>query len=96
MALLKLDRRGVIRLAPLVHQAPARKKRELCEAIGAAQPIQCGLEELGGVNLLRVKSADSKASRIWNELMDRYHYLGSGPLCGAQLRYLIQSGHGQW
>lgn len=96
VALLKLDRRGVIRLAPLVHQAPARKKRELCEAIGVAQPIQCTLEELGGVNLLRVKSADSKASRIWNELMDRYHYLGSGPLCGAQLRYLIQSGHGQW
>jgi hypothetical protein len=23
--------------------------------------------------------------------MDRYHYLGSGPLCGAQLRYLIKS-----
>jgi hypothetical protein len=23
--------------------------------------------------------------------MDRYHYLGSGPLCGAQMRYLIHS-----
>ena len=21
--------------------------------------------------------------------MDQYHYLGSGPLCGAQIRYLI-------
>ena len=28
--------------------------------------------------------------------MERYHYLGSGPLCGAQLRYLIRSGKGQW
>ena len=28
--------------------------------------------------------------------MERYHYLGSGPLCGAQLRYLIKSAQGQW
>jgi hypothetical protein len=28
--------------------------------------------------------------------MERYHYLGSGPLCGAQLRYLIKSAKGQW
>src|SRR5205809_7886525 len=28
--------------------------------------------------------------------MDRYHYLGSGPLCGAQLRYLMRSEKHGW
>lgn len=96
VALLKLDRRGVIRLGPLGHRGPERKKREFCEAIPTPEPIQCSLAELGGVELVRVNSADSQASRSWNELMERYHYLGSGPLCGAQLRYLIRSGKGQW
>ena len=30
-----------------------------------------------------------KNSRIWNALFDSFHYLHSGPLCGAQLRYLV-------
>jgi len=29
---------------------------------------------------------------MWNELIDRYHYLGYHPLPGAQLRYLAFSG----
>src|SRR5436309_8191234 len=28
--------------------------------------------------------------------MERYHYLGSGPLCGAQLRYLMRSEKHGW
>jgi Domain of unknown function (DUF4338)/Transposase DNA-binding/Transposase Tn5 dimerisation domain len=96
VALSKLDRRAVIRLGPLTHPAPGRKKPEFCEPISSPEPIQCSLGELGGVELVRVNSAESKVSRCWNELMERYHYLGSGPLCGAQLRYLIKSGKGQW
>lgn len=95
VALLRLDRRGVIRLGPLNHPAPGRKKRELSEPLVSPEPIFCDLSQLGPVALVKVGSADSKASRRWNELMERYHYLGSGPLCGAQLRYLIQSGKGQ-
>ncbi len=96
VALLRLDRRGVIRLGSLIHPAPGRKKRELGEPRVTAEPIVCDLSELGEVTLVKVGSSQSKASRLWNELMDRYHDLGAGPLCGAQLRYLIQSGKGQW
>jgi hypothetical protein len=96
VALLKLDRRGVIRLAPLIHRAPQRKRRELSEDLATAQPIFCDLSQLGQVELVKVNSADSKAARVWNELMERYHYLGSGPLCGAQLRYLIRSAKAEW
>lgn len=96
MALLKLHRRAVIELGPLSSPAPKRKKKEWSKDVSIPDPIDCSLRELGGVELVRVRSADSKASRLWNELMDRYHYLGSGPLCGAQMRYLIKSGQGQW
>jgi hypothetical protein len=96
VALSKLDRRAVIRLGPLTHPAPGRKKPEFCGPIPSPETIQCSLGELGGVELVRVNSAESKVSRCWNELLERYHYLGSGPLCGAQLRYLIKSGKGQW
>ena len=97
VALLKLHRGGMIRLRPVTHRVPGgRKKKKFCEQIPAPKPIRCSLRELGGVELVKVGSADSKASRLWNGLMDRYHYLGSGPLCGAQMRYLIQSGGGQW
>jgi hypothetical protein len=95
VALLKLHRRGVIRLGP-THCGPERKKTALAELRATPEPIQCSLEDLQGVELVTVNSARSKASKCWNELMERYHYLGSGPLCGAQLRYLIKSGTGQW
>jgi len=31
-------------------------------------------------------------SRLWNEYVQRYHYLGHKPLPGAQLRYFVYSG----
>jgi hypothetical protein len=96
VVLLKLDRRGVIELPPLTQHVAGSKDKKFCEPIPTPEPIECSVKELGGVELVRVNSAESQASRCWNELMERYHYLGSGPLCGAQLRYLIKSGKGQW
>lgn len=43
--------------------------------------------DLGGLRLEAV--LDASASRLWNGLIARYHYLGYTPLPGAQLRYLI-------
>ncbi|MCG6861498.1 MAG: DUF4338 domain-containing protein, partial [Chromatiaceae bacterium] len=31
-------------------------------------------------------------SRLYNEYIQRYHYLGYKPLPGAQLRYILYSG----
>ena len=96
VALSRLHRRGLIQLPPPTQPAPGGKKPTLSGPITMAEPIQCSLRELGSVELVKVKSAESKAARCWNELMGGYHYLGSGPLCGAQLRYLIKSAKGQW
>src|SRR5262249_35976712 len=95
VALSRLHRRGLIQLPPPTQPPPGGKKPTLRGPITMAEPIQCSLRALGSVELVKVKSAQSKAARCWNELMGRYHYLGSGPLCGAQLRYLIKSAKGQ-
>ena len=96
VALSRLHRRGLIQLPPPTQPVPGGKRPRLRGPITMAEPIQCSLRELGSVELVKVRSAESKAARCWNELMGRYHYLGSGPLCGAQLRYLIKSAKGQW
>ena len=38
-----------------------------------------------------VESAEQ--SRLWNEYIARYHYLGYTPLPGAQIRYLVRTDH---
>jgi hypothetical protein len=96
VALLKLERRGVIELGAVKRPAPKRQRKTICEEVSRPEPIECSFRELGRVELVRVASADSEASRLWNEFMERYHYLGSGPLCGAQLRYLISSAEGKY
>lgn len=48
--------------------------------------------DVQGLVLLRVQTLEQL--RLWNELMEREHPQGAGPLVGAQLRYLIQSEHG--
>lgn len=58
--------------------------------------VCCKLEDLGTVEIVPIISRYSKTSRQWNQLLDSYHYLGSGPLCGAQIRYLIHREHYGW
>ena len=96
VALLKLHREGLLNL-PAAGPAPPKRRRprarKQAKSRGGGTPVKCPLSKLGELEIVVIKNSDSKTSRQWNELMDRYHYLGSGPLCGAQLRYLIKSEH---
>lgn len=97
VALLRLHRRGVIPLPPPAARPPAGPPPgQARAAIEEPPPIRCSLADLGPVEVVPIGSADSHASRVWNGLMNRYHYLGAGPLCGAQLRYLIHSPRYGW
>jgi len=96
VALLKLHRQGIVKLPECTVKGLFEPKKENNQPIEPIEPVSCDLKELGGVELIRVGSRKSKASRVWNALMDRYHYLGSGPLCGAQMRYLIKSPSYGW
>ena len=95
-ALLRLEKRGTIQLPAVNCRIPRHKEKTLSPSIRAGEPIECSLAELGDVELVRVKTAKSHLSKSWNDLMERYHSLGSGPLCGAQLRYLIRSSRHGW
>jgi hypothetical protein len=41
---------------------------------------------------LRLEVVERSTSALWNEFIDRYHYLGYKPLPGAQLRYFAYAG----
>jgi Domain of unknown function (DUF4338)/Transposase DNA-binding/Transposase Tn5 dimerisation domain len=91
VALLKLQQEGEIEL-PKVAEFPVRRQRWCEKGVAAAERAWKGkLEKLQPIELIRVGSADSQASQEWNQMMNRYHYLGAGPLCGAQMRYLVHS-----
>jgi hypothetical protein len=91
-ALGVLDREGHIGFPPLDQsfigqRAVAAEQPRLVEVVS----ISCELGGLGAIEMEMVGSRYSKAFRIWKELLDEHHYLGSGPLCGAQIRYLVGS-----
>jgi hypothetical protein len=51
------------------------------------------LAELGPIELIPVPPGRSAESTLWKALL-AHHPLGAGPLCGAQIRYLIKSSLG--
>ncbi len=93
VALVKLQRCGKIRLNEVTPFKTKRKRSRVRPEV-ETKPIRCRLEKLQPIELVQVE--DRRQSQIWNELMERYHPLGSGPLCGAQLRYLIGGSNGEW
>ncbi len=90
-ALLELHRRGAITLPEADESCFARSNSRSSGQVLKVPELQCTLDELGEIRLVVVSSRYSNASQIWNGLMERFHYLGKGPLCGAQIRYLIES-----
>ena len=91
-ALQELQKRGKIQLPKQTKSYGfQRVKAKKGHTLSFVKEINCMLEELGEIEIEPVSSRYSKRSRKWNELLDAYHYLGRGPLCGAQIRYLIKS-----
>ena len=84
--LLALHRRGRIALPPARHEPPARREPAPDTPVGPA--FTGTLASLGRVSLCPV-SGGTEASRDWNAMMRAHHPQGAGPLCGAQIRYLI-------
>ena len=89
VALLKLARRGVLAL-------PAGKPVSFAAPTGTAAPsppaglmLETALAELGRIRLVPVDSSHADDSQAWWAMMRAHHPLGGGPLCGAQLRYLV-------
>jgi len=91
--LLKLHRAGVIELPPPKNgNNNGRKFLRLTDAGEPGEAVDTPVHALFPIQLERIQTkADSL---LWNELMERYHYLGYTPLPGAQIRYFIHSSTG--
>jgi hypothetical protein len=93
VALLRLERRGVIEL-PEAREVSFARRREEVKGERSWPRVEMSFGELGEVKLIAVDSADGELSREWWEMMGEHHPLGGGPLCGAQMRYLVGSKEG--
>ena len=92
VALLKLHRGGHLTLPePGVRKWTVVQGGRGTLSLPEIESLRCRLKTLGEIKLVLVESKNRPLSRLWNDLMGTYHYLGAGPLCGAQVRYLIES-----
>jgi hypothetical protein len=91
VALLRMQADGLIALPPSREPAPRRRLQPLPTPASDAQPpLLQPVHELGPLTLCPItQRADS---RLWNETIARYHYLGYTPLSGSQLRYNVWAG----
>jgi len=86
VAFLRMHRDGHISLpAPQKPQYRPGTKRTLL-----AEP-QPEIWKKAGEYELEIELVGRDYSALWNEYIDRYHYLRYFPLPGAQLRYLVKS-----
>lgn len=88
--LAELERRGIIEL-PKQEKNYGFEKRVSKDVEVNVANLSCQLSEVGEIEIIPVKSRYSKDSKAWVALMDKYHYLSSGPLCGRQIRYIVKS-----
>jgi len=92
VALLKLHRAGLICLPPPRNGNGNGRGYQSNPTLAEAEPIDCPLRQLQPLRFALVQAPE--LSRLWNSLIEQYHYLGHENLPGAQLRYLIYSQSG--
>ena len=89
VAMLRMNKDGLIRLPPATRSKPLVRKIEFTPVTDPQTPVICPVNQLPKLHLQMVTKA---TSALWNEYIERYHYLGYTPLPGAQLRYFVTAG----
>lgn len=88
VAMLRMQRDGLITLPPPQGRNGNGRTRPLLTSLSdPGQSISASAGALGKLLFHQVQTP--KESLLWNELIERYHYLGYKPLPGAQIRYLV-------
>lgn len=91
LLLEKLSAAGLVSLPAVRESGPRGPRVVLPTENGVEQePVSGSVGELVPLTLTVVRSGPE--SSLWNELIDRYHYLGYRVPVGANLRYLVRSG----
>jgi hypothetical protein len=91
VALARMQADGLITLPPS-RITVTRRRADFppTPATDAQPPLLQPVHELDALTLRPV--AGTAASRLWNEYVARYHYLGYTPLSGSQMRYNVYAG----
>ena len=93
VALLRMQKDALIQLpAPRHRNSNVGRVIAKTEQTEPQAPLLIPVSKLSGVRLELVSTKSD--SRLWNEYIDRYHYLGHKALPGAQLRYFARSDEG--
>lgn len=88
VAMLRMHEHGLITLPPPPCKPPDATVT-ITSRTDPGQPIRKPARLLMPLILQRVQHKHD--SRLWNEYIQRYHYLGHKPLPGAQMRYILFS-----
>ena len=90
VAMLRMQADGLITL-PASQMRP-RQRTEIIttDATDAQSPLSQPVHELAPLTIRQVAGAAN--SRLWNEYIARYHYLGYTPMAGSQMRYFVFEG----
>jgi hypothetical protein len=86
VAMLRMQKDGLIELPEPLRAKASIRKIEFTPATDPQDSILCPVNQLPHLQLQMVNKTNSS---LWNEYIERYHYLGYTPLPGAQLRYFI-------
>ncbi len=95
-ALAQLQRSGALDLPPTAKDLSFLRPGAADRTVPPPPSVAGDLASLGRVTITPVSSRRCQASRVWKAWMRDHHYLGAGPLCGAQIRYLIHSERHGW
>jgi hypothetical protein len=92
VAMIRMQDRGLIDLPrpTKTNGNGKRYRRRTPEAEPELFTLDSSVDKLTDLRLDLV--VDRNTSHLWNEYIDRYHYLGYQPLPGAQLRYFARAG----
>lgn len=86
VAMLRMHEDGLINLPKSRRRKFPLRKMVFTPATAPKKPIVHSVDKLPPIELRIVNKANTC---LWNEYIQRYHYLGYTPLAGAQLRYFI-------
>ena len=90
VAMLRMQDDGLIKL-PASKNRPRRRPEFISTAATDVQaPLSRPVHELAPLTLHQVAGAAN--SRLWNEYIARYHYLGYTQMAGSQVRYFVFEG----
>ncbi len=89
--LRKLDNRGLIELPPMLRAArkPGYKNKTKLSTHINTSPISYSLSDLSPLSIVLVRGTNRE--KLYNALIDKYHYLGYHQGSGEQLKYIVST-----